>query len=70
MDYMATYPKSYLCYYASNMILNIDSDAAYLVVFKARSRIADTFNLTVNWNQKNLIKTMVPTANSIVLVLT
>ena len=31
MDYLATYPNAYIRYYASDMILNIDSDAAYLV---------------------------------------
>ena len=45
MDYMATYPNTYLRYHASNMILNIDSDAAYLVAPKARSRIAGHFQL-------------------------
>ena len=40
MDYVNTYPNTYIRYYASNMILHIDSDAAYLVAPKARSRIA------------------------------
>ena len=31
MDYVATYPNAYTRYYASDMILNIDSNAAYLV---------------------------------------
>ena len=31
MDYAATFPNTYVRYYASDMILNIDSDAAYLV---------------------------------------
>ena len=42
---MATYPNSYLWYHTSNMILNIDSDAAYLVAPKARSRVAGYFQL-------------------------
>ena len=40
MDYAATYPDAYIRYYASDMILHVDSDAAYLVLPKARSRIA------------------------------
>ncbi|MFO0089630.1 MAG: hypothetical protein ACK518_02280, partial [bacterium] len=40
MDYAATYPNTIVRYYASGMILFVDSDAAYLVLPKARSRIA------------------------------
>ena len=45
MDYVATYPDTYIRFYASDMILNIDSDAAYLVAPKARSRVAGYFQL-------------------------
>ena len=45
LDYVATYPKAYLRFYASNMLLQIDSDAAYLVLPKARSRLAGYFRL-------------------------
>ena len=45
MDYMATFPNVFLRFHASNMILNVDSDAAYLVAPKARSRIAGYFQL-------------------------
>ena len=31
MDYAATFPNTYVRYYASDMILQVDSDAAYLV---------------------------------------
>ena len=31
LDHVATYPNVFLQYYASNMLLHIDSDAAYLV---------------------------------------
>ena len=40
MDYAATYPDAYLRYYASDMKLNIDSDASYLVLPNAWSRIS------------------------------
>ncbi len=45
LDYVATYPDVILRYYASDMILKVDSDAAYLVLPKARSRIAGYFRL-------------------------
>ena len=43
LDYAATYQNAFICYHASDMILNIDSDAAYLVIPKAKSRIAGFF---------------------------
>ena len=46
MDYMATYPNSVICYYASDMIMHVDSDAAYLVVLGAKSRIAGYYYLS------------------------
>ena len=46
MDYLHTYSNAYIRYYASDMILHIDSDAAYLVAPKARSRVAGYFQLT------------------------
>ena len=45
LDYVATYPTAQLRFYASDMILNIDSDAAYLVLPKARSRLAGYFRM-------------------------
>ena len=46
LDYVATYPNAYLRYYASDMILNCDSDAAYLVVPQAKSRVAGFYHLS------------------------
>ncbi len=40
LDYAATYPNAAIRYYASDMILHAESDAAYLVLPKTRSRIA------------------------------
>ena len=45
MDYVYTYPNTFIRYYASDMVLHIDSDAAYLVAPKARSRVAGYFHL-------------------------
>jgi len=43
MDYAHTYPNAILRYYASDMCLHVDSDAAFLVLPKARSRGAGHF---------------------------
>ena len=48
LDYVATYPNPILCYRASDMVLSIHSDAAYLVAPKTRSRIAGFFSLGSN----------------------
>ena len=46
MDYVHTYPDVYIIFHASDMILNIDSDAAYLVAPKSRSRVTGYFYLS------------------------
>ena len=46
MDYAATYPNAKLQFFASDMILHVDSDAAYLVQPGARSRIAGYYILS------------------------
>ena len=45
LDYMATHPDAIIKYYASDMILNIHSDASYLSERGARSRAAGHFFL-------------------------
>ena len=50
LDYAATYPNAFIRYYASEMILHVDSDAAYNVMPKARSRIAGYYYLAVKPN--------------------
>jgi len=45
LDYANTYKQGRIRYYASDMNLEIDSDAAYLVLPKARSRMAGYFRL-------------------------
>ena len=46
MDYCATYPSSTIRFFASDMILHVDSDAAYLVAPGAKSRIAGHYFLS------------------------
>jgi hypothetical protein len=45
MDYASTYPLAILRYHASDMVLHVDSDAAYLVLPNARSRYAGHYFL-------------------------
>ena len=53
MDYLHTYPDAFLRFYASDMVLHVESDAAYLVAPKARSRIAGYFHLSAHPNKTN-----------------
>jgi len=46
MDYAATYPDIFIRYFASDMVLHTDSDAAYLVALQAKSRISGYFHLS------------------------
>ena len=46
MDYVNTYPNAYICYFASDMVFHVDSDAAYLVAQKASIRISGYFHLS------------------------
>ena len=63
MDYVNTYPDAYIRYYASDMVLHIDSDIAYLVAPKARSRVAGYFHLSDHPS-----KTKKPTLNGAIHV--
>ena len=46
MDYLHTHPDAVVRFHASNMILYIESDASYLVLPQARSRVASIFYLS------------------------
>ena len=46
MDYVSTHSNDFIRHYLGDMVLYIDSDAAYLVAPKARSRIAGYFHLS------------------------
>ena len=48
IDYAATYLNTIIRYHASKMVLQIDSDAAYLVMPEARSAYSGNFYLS-NW---------------------
>ena len=63
MDYLLTYPDAFIRYHVRDMILHVDSNAAYLVAPKARSQIAGYFHLSDHPN-----KTKQPKLNRAVLV--
>ena len=46
MDYCATYQDAKIRYHASDMILHVESDAAYLVAPNAKSRVAGYYYLS------------------------
>ena len=56
MDYVCTFPNTHIPYYSSNMVLHVDSDAAYLVVSKSRSRVAGYYYLSDDPNVTKLPK--------------
>ena len=53
LDYCNTYKNTSVCFHASDMILEVDSDATYLVMPQARSRFAGYFCLLNNPNTPN-----------------
>jgi hypothetical protein len=48
LDYLATHPDATIRYHASDMILQIHSDASYLSVSNARSRLGVCFSWATN----------------------
>eukprot|EP00957_Ditylum_brightwellii_P121818 9289744-Ditylum_brightwellii.AAC.1 len=58
MDYLATYPNAVLRFFAGNMQLPVDSNAAYLVVNGAKRRIAGYFYCASNPHALNYNKTL------------
>jgi hypothetical protein len=67
LDYCATYPNAILRFHASDMILHVDTDAAYLVLPGARSRIAGYYYLSSKLPQSN-VATLQPAINGPILV--
>ena len=64
LDYALTYPNAKVRYYASDMCLHVDTDAAYLVQPNARSRYAGFFYLS----SRPTSPLSAPTPNGAVLV--
>eukprot|EP00957_Ditylum_brightwellii_P151402 11529439-Ditylum_brightwellii.AAC.1 len=57
MDYLATYPNAVLRFFAGNMQLHVDSDAAYLVINGTKSRITGYFYCASSPHALNYNKT-------------
>ena len=55
MDHAAMYLDAYLRYYASDILLNINSDASYLVLPNARIRITGYYFFKTNNNILNAL---------------
>ena len=68
MDYLHTKPNAAIRYHASDMILKVVSDAAFLVLPKARSRAAAIYHLgwINNKKQNNLIENICQTIKNVV----
>ena len=58
MEYVHTYPNTYIRFYASDMILNIDSDVAYLVATKARDEWQGTITYHLFLMSPNTLDSM------------
>lgn len=59
LDYAATHPDAYITYRASDMILRVHSDASYLSVARARSRVGGHFYLSSNLiPEENILGTL------------
>ena len=65
MDYAHTYPDAKIYHHTNNMQLYVDSDAAYIVLSKARSRGAGNFYLSNKFHSTPTIPT--PKPNSPIL---
>ena len=63
LDYCATHPNGKVRFKASDMVLNVDTDAAYLVLPGAKSRIAGTYYMAEHPQSS---KTPNPTLNGAV----
>ena len=66
LDYVATYPNTVQRFYKSDMILHVDSDAAFLVQPGAKSRIAGSYILSSN--PTSLLTTITRQQNAPILV--
>jgi hypothetical protein len=56
LDYLATHPDATIRYHASDMILHIHSDASYLSVSNARSRLGGLFFLGNKYPEQDKLK--------------
>jgi hypothetical protein len=55
LDYLATHPEATIRYHASDMVLHIHSDASYLSVSNARSRLGGLFFLVNKYPEQETL---------------
>ena len=55
LDYAAIYPNAVIQYYARNMVLHVDSDAAYITILEAQSVYSGIFYLR-DWPSPDPVK--------------
>ena len=60
LDYVSWHPDATLRYHACDMVLHVDSDAAYLVLPRARSRLAGHFFLSSNPTLTRIVRPNAP----------
>ena len=65
LDYCATHPNAGVQYYASDMVLNLHSDASYLSEPDGRSRVGGNF-YTTNNNNETFNNSAIVTLSSII----
>jgi hypothetical protein len=63
LNYCATHPDATICYHASGMILHIDSDALYLSIPQAQSRVGGHHYLSFTSHNPNKPPTTSPPPN-------
>jgi hypothetical protein len=68
LNYCATHPDAVIKYHASDMVLHIDSDASYLSLPKARSRVGGHHYLSDRSTNDHQAPTHSPTPNGVVHV--
>jgi hypothetical protein len=66
LDYLATNPDATIRVYASAMILQIHSDASYLSVYKARSRLGGLFELGYNHPNEDKLNGSILNVDSVI----
>jgi hypothetical protein len=66
LDYLATHPDATIRFYASDMILHIHSDASYLSVSKARSRLGAIFYLGYNYPNEDKLNGSILNVDSVI----
>jgi hypothetical protein len=66
LDYLETHPDAIIRYHASDMILHIHSDASYLSVSNARSRLGGLFFCGDKYPHEDNLNSSIPSVASVI----